>query len=191
MKRVYKHPPRRWLTRFAHHPRTPWFLTLSTIIISISCFLEKELPPTFRFSCEEDAQCANIQDENGQTMYVERCIDGLCQYPCTTSLLDEFSDCPPNRGLLCFNGVCSNLCDPSAEPPPCSSPHACQALSIPEGLDPMDFTDVDLSAFTSGLGVCAIPCDANNPNSCPQGQACLDGVCLTLPNLGGMDGDTL
>jgi hypothetical protein len=110
------------------------------------CFLSPNVPPSFRYSCQTDDDCAVLtclddtlawpiakarglkqgcdSDEakaspSGFYGYRQQCVAGLCQYPCA---LESFSDdCPSGKGYnFCLNGSCSTLCgtDPARFPDP-------------------------------------------------------------------------
>lgn len=100
------------------------------------CFLSPNIPPSFRYACDTDDDCAvfncrgdevSIRDAEAAGLvagcdtpeadadptsaygYRQRCVSGLCQFPCE---LPSFqSDCPSSKGYnFCFNGNCSHLC---------------------------------------------------------------------------------
>ncbi len=150
-----------------------------------ACFTDTPIPPTFRFQCTDDDQCDAITDDDGEVLYAQQCIDGLCQYTCTTDLLADQNDCPPNEGFFgCFNGICTHLCD--GEERLCSAPHECVVADLPpeaEGL----LKQLGLEE----LAVCGIRCDDADASSCPDGQACFDGFCVDLSGFTtGSDTDT-
>lgn len=105
------------------------------------CFLSPNVPPSFRYSCQTDDDCAVLtclddtimwpeaqarglkqgcsSDEalanpSGFYGYRQQCVSGLCQFPC--ELATYRNDCPSGKGYnFCFNGSCSTLCGTDAE----------------------------------------------------------------------------
>lgn len=129
-----------------------------------SCYSDRLPPPTFRYVCDTTADC-----NEG-----ESCIDGLCQIPCTLATFAD--DCPPEGSYsLCFNGVCSHVCELAGGL--CAAGQTC----IDPGFDLAGLfgdggggggggSDEELT-----LGICGETCDAD---SCPMGEACLEGFCF-------------
>jgi len=165
--------------------------------LTLACFRERTPPPAFRFQCESDDECIALVDGNGDPVldaqdnpYTERCISGLCQYPCAGSLLDllsQSSTCPAEQaGATCFNGTCNNLCDVASELESCSSPHRCLEISAFDFLANME---IDLSMLPAERpGICGQRCDDDDAAPCPTGQLCLGGICFPLG--GATTGDT-
>lgn len=113
------------------------------------CFLTPNVPPSFRYSCNADADCRVLTcrgdliaiaeadarglqpapescaklPEDEQTLYYEArqtCINGLCEYPCEITA----AACPAEKGYnLCLNGACATACgqDPERYPDPDST----------------------------------------------------------------------
>ncbi len=132
-----------------------------------ACFIEPDEPPGWRAACAGDAECPG----DG-----ESCIDGLCQYPCTTATFAD--DCPSGGNYTtCFNGVCATMCDP--ENPGCSEPQSCQTLEIPP-----EFAELGVQDFS----VCGLLCSDARP--CPGAEQCFDGVCIDPNGLGGTETGT-
>jgi len=160
------------------------------------CFRDGTPPPAFRYTCEADSDCLSqlldnmgepVLDANGDP-YAEECINGLCQYSCSGSVLDlvlnpmAVSGCPPDRdGYTCLNGTCNHLCDAAADPPECSGSQTCIEFA--------DFGDIpDLDDLLSNLpqdkpGMCGTLCEADDASTCPDGQLCFDGICVDLGGL--------
>lgn len=193
------------------------------------CFLSPNVPPTFRFACESDDDCAVLTcrddvvawptakarglaqgcatpeaeaDPSSAYGYRQRCVSGLCQFPC--ALESYQNDCPTGRGYnFCFNGNCANLCgtdlarfpDPDAT---CPDPQKCVifgddidlgALSsfLPSGgqssggssSNPLGggSTSIDINAL-EGAGVCGVRCDAEGAPACAPGNYCSGAMCL-------------
>lgn len=193
------------------------------------CFLSPNVPPTFRYSCETDDDCAVLScrddviawptakargmtegcgtesaqaDPTSAYGYRQRCVSGLCQYPC--GLATFSNDCPSGRGYnFCLNGNCANFCgtDPERFPDPdatCPDPQGCVifgedidlgALSalLPSGgggqsggssspfgggSQAIDINDLE------GAGVCGIRCDAKDAPPCEPGEYCSGAMCL-------------
>lgn len=182
---------------FASSPRLCLSLLAVAAGLTLGCFRERTPPPAFRFECEADDECLALVDANGDPVldadnnpYVERCISGLCQYPCAGSLLDlltQSSACPAEQaGATCFNGTCSNLCDAAGEVESCSPPHRCLDFTSFELLSGME---ADLAMLPQERpGICGQRCDDDDAVPCPTGQICLSGLCLPLG--GGTTGDT-
>ena len=175
--------------RFARRPvvMTAWGLGLMAGIIA-GCMTSVGLPPQFRFSCASDDDCQVITDENGDTMYEEKCISGLCQYPCNGTILTNISgECPAEKEFFgCFNGVCSHLCDNVTEL--CRHPQVCvvQDIEIPPEFADQIPGGIDLEQ----TGICGIRCDAEGAPPCPNEQICLEGVCLGFGTNSGTNSDT-
>ncbi|MGB1274868.1 MAG: hypothetical protein ACPG77_03885 [Nannocystaceae bacterium] len=160
-----------------------WGLIALTLGMGAACFTDTPVPPTFRFQCASDSECEQITGPDGEVLYAQSCISGLCQYACQTDLLASQSDCPPNEGFLgCFNGVCTHLCDQTDRL--CSAPQACQTGTIPP----------EFAAMLGGaeeIGLCGIACDDADAPDCPDGQSCFEGICIDLSGLTtGSDSDT-
>lgn len=183
-------------------------LHLAALLIGLAagCFRERAVPPAFRFECERDDECRTLTDDNGDPLLdadgqpiAERCISGLCQFACDGSILDLFagssgmgggaSSCPSDKdGYYCFGGTCNHLCDAADDPPTCSPPHKC-----------LEFGSFDTFAMYAELladslplerpGICGLRCDDAGAPDCPEGQLCIDGVCLPLGG-GTTGGDT-
>jgi hypothetical protein len=137
-----------------------------------ACYGERLPPPTFRFSCDDDDGC-----EDG-----ERCIDELCQVPCTTATASE--DCPTSAGYAtCFNGVCSHVCQPDDDV--CPEPQTCLSFDI---VSDGGYAGGGFGGGSSELelGICGVPCESED--DCPEGEMCLSGACVPLED--GDDGDT-
>jgi hypothetical protein len=120
------------------------------------CFIEPGEPPAFRADCSSDGEC-----KDG-----EACIASLCQVPCSTATFEE--DCGGDGNYVtCFNGVCASTCDAEAESNPCPGAQECIGF--------------DLSEFgASDIAICGQSCDAAGAPPCPEGETCLEGVCLDL-----------
>lgn len=136
-------------------------LALAAGAVSTSaCYADRQPPPSFRYTCESDADCHSNQ----------KCLAGLCEVPCT---LETFSDvCTDDSHLFCFNGVCSSGCEVGKDT--CPAVQECIELPIDLGSGGGGF----LSSGSSDvmLGVCGRLCDASNP--CGADQLCLEGFCL-------------
>lgn len=121
-----------------------------------ACYSERQPPPTFRYSCDSNADC---NDD-------ETCIEGLCQVECTQL---TFSDvCLGANHLVCFNGVCSTGCDPAGDDV-CPSSQECIDLGL----------SVSGGGFIGGgtstnIGICGSAC---TETSCPEGETCVLGAC--------------
>jgi hypothetical protein len=140
------------------------------------------LPPQFRFSCTTDDDCQAVVDDEGSEEYRERCIAGLCQYPCEGSLLTTIpGECPANDYFGCFNGVCTHLCDNVTQL--CPYPQKCIVQDIPDEFVGQIPGGIDLEQ----TGLCGVRCDAEGAIDCPEGQVCLEGVCLSFGGGGGTD----
>lgn len=162
------------------------------------CFRQAPLPPDFRYQCESDDDCVTYLGDDGEPLldadgdpYKERCINGLCQYPCGGSILDLLSQgsdngCPPNESYTCFNGLCANLCDASKDPTTCSSPQKCLELATLDALVAIDGVDAYLEkSFTiEHPGICGLTCEDPDFGGCPDGQICTGGVCIDLSGFG-------
>lgn len=152
--------------------------------VAVGCMTPVGIPPQYRFACETDEDCQVITDEDGEE-YQERCISGLCQYPCAGSVFASIpGECPGDDYFGCFNGVCAHLCD--TESPMCPDPQTCITQSVPEEFADLIPSGVDLSSS----GVCGIRCDAEGAPECPGEQLCLEGVCISLSDFttgGGTD----
>ena len=120
------------------------------------CFGDTQQPATFRFECKSDGDCTDP----------EQCIDSLCQVPCTYASFED--DCPGDT-VTCFNGLCSNLCELDGRG--CPGTQDCLEVPIDPGAG--GFGGVD----TSNLGICGSKCSAD---SCPDGELCLEGICVPL-----------
>lgn len=159
------------------------------------CFRQVPTSSVFHYECTSDDECSALLDNDGEPMldangdpFVERCIQGLCQYPCGGSLVDLFNPmadngCPPDNNFFCFNGTCTNLCDGAVDPPPCSAPHTCIEFA---SLDTFAGSE-DAAAYLEMLpsersGLCGVLCE--DAEDCPEGQLCLSGVCLDLSGFG-------
>lgn len=123
-------------------------LTLAFAVGALGgCFLSPNVPPSFRYSCKTDDDCAVLtcRDDNvpwptakaqglmpgrcdsdeakanptGYYGFRQQCVAGLCQFPCA---LESYSnDCPSGKGYnFCLNSTCSTLCgtDPTRFPDP-------------------------------------------------------------------------
>ncbi|MEZ4450732.1 MAG: hypothetical protein R3B09_14720 [Nannocystaceae bacterium] len=162
------------------------------------CFRQAPLPPDFRYECVSDDECVSYLGDDGEPLlnadgdpYKERCINGLCQYPCGGSLLDILSQqadngCPPNESYVCFNGLCANLCDGSKDPTTCSSPQKCVELATLDVIADNDAaqTYIEKSFTIERPGVCGLTCDNPEFGECPDGQICTGGMCLDLSDFG-------
>lgn len=121
-----------------------------------ACFIEPSEPPAFRAACDAASDCADG----------DSCIDGLCQRECTLATFEE--DCEGGNYLLCLNGVCTSLCDPSADSA-CPDPQSCLGFELPP--------ETAQSFGASSLNVCGISCDdATRP--CAEGELCFEGICI-------------
>lgn len=151
--------------------------------VVVGCATPVGIPPQFRFTCETDEDCQVIVDEENADMYQERCISGLCQYPCTGSVLAPVEGECPDDFIGCFNGVCSNLCETATKQ--CPSPQTCIIQDVPDELAgqlPIDLTE---------SGVCGIRCDEAGAPDCPDGQFCIEGACFGFSDFtGGSDTST-
>ncbi|MCA9638439.1 MAG: hypothetical protein KC420_20555 [Myxococcales bacterium] len=167
----------------------------------LGCFRDRGTPPAFRFTCESDADCQALVDDEGKPVvdgdgdqYVERCISGLCQFACDGSVLDFFDSmadngCPPDKdGYTCFNGTCNHMCDAALDPSPCSDPHRCIELSVAFG-DIPGLDDILEQLPQERPGICGLLCDDAGAPACPDGQACVSGVCIGFGG-GGTTGGT-
>lgn len=122
-----------------------------------ACYSERQPPPSFRYACDADGDCADGQS----------CIDGLCETPCTVATVAD--DCV-NGELVCLNGVCSSGCEVGKNS--CPPAQECADLGI----------DVSGSgSFFGGggsgaaVGVCMRPC---SDDSCGDLAVCLEGFCV-------------
>lgn len=143
--------------------------------VAAACFVEVGEPPAVRFACGSAADCLDGED----------CIDGLCQTPCTTA---TFSDDCPSDAAACINGVCADLCDPTVSDA-CTAPHECLSLGGGDGGDGFGGQSVGLcgTLCTEGScpdgeacfeGYCLTTCDPADPDSCGEGETCLAGICV-------------
>jgi hypothetical protein len=180
--------------------------TSLSIGLVVGCFREATPAPGFRYQCTSDDDCITPVDENGDPLvdengdpYAEECIAGLCQHACAGSILDILSqsgstDCPSDReGYTCFNGTCNHLCDAADELPPCSAPQTCiefTTLFSAFGQAADGFEEALSSLPQEKPGICGIPCDDADAPACPDGQVCLEGVCLGFDSGGTTGGDT-
>lgn len=127
------------------------------------CFSERLAPPTFRYACTDDTDCEGR----------ERCIDALCQVPCTQATFMD--DCAEGGTFaLCLNGVCSSPC--LVDQVECPGAQTCLDLGI-------DLSDlIGSGGFGRGaspegpIGVCGVLCEGND--ACPDGEVCLSGFCV-------------
>lgn len=142
-------------------------LVLGAVVGLAACFGDTQKPAAYRFECDADGDCKDP----------EKCIEGLCQVPCTFATAED--DCSAEF-VTCVNGTCANLCelDDSAA---CPGAQAC--IEAPIDLGGGGFGGVD----TSNLGVCGVECSAD---SCPDGEFCLEGICLPIDTGGDTGGDT-
>jgi hypothetical protein len=139
-------------------------LAVASSIAGASCFSEQPPPSTFRFKCATDGDC-----QAG-----ERCIDQLCQIPCTLASFEE--DCPSAGGYgACVNGVCSSLCTVGSDQ--CPQPQMCLDLGV--ALNPGG--GFGGASESGSFGVCANPC--SSATGCPTGEICLAALQLPLPPL--------
>lgn len=192
------------------------------------CFLSPNVPPSFRYTCETDDDCAvvtcrddvlPIRDAEAQGLavgcdtpeaiadptsaygYRQRCVSGLCQFPC--ALASYQNDCPTGKGYnFCFNGNCAHLCGtddaryPDADAT-CPDPQKCVIFG----------EDIDLGALSAflpsggggqsggssqfggssqaldlneleGAGICGVRCDAEGAPACAPGEYCSGAMCL-------------
>lgn len=149
------------------------------------CMTTVAVPPTFRFSCETDEDCAvrTIEREDGEDPAPEeRCINGLCQYACTSSVLGQVDsdECPSEGNFYgCFNGTCAHTCDLEADQQ-CPAPQTCIGFDIPDELLEQ-FGDIPGGVDLSNTGICGIKCD--DEGDCPEGQLCAEGTCIDLADL--------
>ena len=156
-------------------------LLMAGLGLAAGCFIETQPPPTFRFQCANDDECADG----------EQCRSGLCQVPCTTETFSE--DCSIEDGYAaCFNGNCTHICQLSDDR--CSKPHTCLELPVevvePEPGQPpaSDFGFCAESCEQTGCpdsevclsGICFATCDVNDPNPfpCGTGATCISDVCV-------------
>lgn len=150
--------------------------------VAVGCMTPVGLPPQFRFSCESDDDCQVITDDDGEEMYRERCIAGLCQYPCVGTVFTTVTgECPNNDYFGCFNGVCSHLCDSVTKL--CPAPQTCILQDVPDDVVGEIPGGIDLEQ----TGVCGIRCDAEGAPECPEGQFCIEGVCIGFGDITGGD----
>ncbi len=112
--------------------------------LGISCFNEPLPPSTFRFACDADADCGDL----------EFCRSGVCERSCSQVTAAE--DCPMEDGFAtCFNGACASTC------------------GIGSSVCPSGQTCLDLG-FGQDVGICGLECDAGeNADICPQGEVCI------------------
>ena len=172
--------------------------------LAAGCFRERSVPPAFRFECEADDECRTLTDDDGEPLLgadgepiAERCISGLCQFACVGSVLDLAgggggggqSPCPDDKaGYYCFNGTCNHLCDGADDPATCSPPQTCLELADFPGFEALAEALAD-QLGQERPGICGIRCDAEGAPPCPEGQVCLQGVCLPFGG-GTTGGDT-
>lgn len=136
----------------------PFLLALATgLAVGVACYSERQPPPTFRYSCNADADCDAP----------ERCMHGLCQVPCSMATASEV--CTGDNHLACFNGACSTGCNP-ADDDACPKAQTCVDIGLMVSQGGFFGSSEDQS-----LGVCGTAC---TEGSCPAGEICLEGFCL-------------
>ncbi len=178
------------------------------------CFLSPNVPPSFRYACETDDDCAvfncqgdevAIRDAKAAGLvegcdtpeadadpasaygYRQRCVSGLCQFPCELSTFQ--SDCPTGKGYnFCINDSCAHLCgtDTKKYPDPdatCPNPQECVIFGedIDLALLPSSLGSGSLGGSLSsleGTGVCGVRCDAPDAPPCGPGEYCSGVLCL-------------
>lgn len=159
-----------------------------TFTAAAACYSERLPPPTYRYACSADRDCAGA----------ERCIDDLCQVPCTQATFEE--DCG-DPFVACIHGVCASTC--TVGEGACPEPQTCFDLSalgvdpetvadaggggrggfgaVPDGALGVCGTECEEDSCPEGeicaMGLCVVTCDPADPN-CPRGLACLEGLCL-------------
>jgi hypothetical protein len=131
---------------------------LAGALVGSACYSEREPPPSFRYACDADGDCADGQS----------CIDGLCETPCTA---ETFAEVCVRGEALCLNGVCTSTCDLAKDT--CPSAQTCFDIGI------------DLSGGGGGflgggssdteVGVCMRPCSVD---SCADAEVCIEGFCV-------------
>ncbi len=164
-----------------YRPTMPrWFRPIGLALAAAmglagACFVELGEPPTVRFACGSAADC----------LEGEACIEGLCQPPCT---LATFSDACPPDAAACINGVCASVCDPTVSNA-CTAPQECLTIDTGSGSGDFGGTSIGLcgtlcteDSCPEGEGCfegfCLTTCDAADPDSCGEGETCLAGICV-------------
>lgn len=85
----------------------------------------------------------------------ESCISGLCQVACTQATATE--DCGGSY-VACINGVCSSACQ--LDDDICPGAQSC--------------AEIPVLSEQLGAGICMETC---SPDSCPEGEICIEGFC--------------
>jgi hypothetical protein len=130
---------------------------VTSTLLGAGCYAERLPPPAYRYACDADNDCSDP----------ERCIDSLCQIPCTYETFAD--DCPEAGGyLFCVNGTCSTGCELGSDE--CPNSQQCLDIGIPEDQGGGGF----FGGSTGPLGVCTVPC---GETTCPSGQICVAGAC--------------
>ncbi|MCA9587378.1 MAG: hypothetical protein KC657_18755 [Myxococcales bacterium] len=153
------------------------------------CFTSVFTPPTFRYTCETDDDCKATVDEDPDAELTQKCIAGLCQYPCTGWILAPVDGECPSDSFGCFNGACATVCD--VETNQCSAPQSCLGFGIPDEYAE-DFAR-QLGLTTDELaakGVCGLACDDPDAPACPGDQLCVEGACIDLSSFSTGTGTT-
>lgn len=130
---------------------------LAGALVASACYSEREPPPSFRYACDADGDCAEGQS----------CIDGLCETPCTT---ENFAEVCVRNELVCLNGVCSSGCDLAKDT--CPASQECVDLGIDLGNGGSSFLG---GSSDAEVGVCMRPC---TEGSCADAQVCIEGFCV-------------
>lgn len=126
-----------------------------------ACYSDRQAPPSFRYTCDDDGDC-----HTGQS-----CRAGLCETPCTPDTFDEV--CTDDSHLVCLNGVCSSGCEVGKT----TCPAAQECLDL--GVNLSSGGSFISGGSTAKVGVCGRRCDPANAASCPNGDVCVEGFCLT------------
>jgi hypothetical protein len=131
---------------------------LAGAFVASACYSEREPPPSFRYACDADGDCADGQS----------CIDGLCETPCTA---ETFAEVCIRGEALCLNGVCSSTCDLAKDT--CPSAQECFDLGIDLGGGGGGF--LSSGSSDTAVGICIRACSAD---SCADAETCIEGICV-------------
>lgn len=138
--------------------------------------------------------CNSLEAVADPTKYIEyrqKCIGGLCQFPCGLSTFPQ--DCPEDKGYnFCFNGGCSHICGADAKrvpDPDAACPVTQSCMVFDEEIDLETFAPYLpsgggnspaqlIAMLPPGAGVCGRRCDDEGAPPCPAGQYCSGVLCM-------------